>query len=65
MNKVYPLTAGLGSLAIIAFDFVRSTIRDARSDRHVPQPTPRPTPVDSLGLIEEDMMRETIVAPTV
>ena len=61
MNKVYPLTAGLGCLAIIVFDLVRSTIRDARSDRHVSQPTP--APVDSLGLIEEEL--ETIVAPTV
>ena len=62
MNKVYPLTAGIGILAYCVFDFVRSTIRD----RQVPQPTPGPMPVDSLGLIEEDMMRsETIVAPTV
>ena len=59
MNKVYPLTAGLGCLAIIAFDLVRSTIRDARSDRHVPQPTPRPMPDEDLAVME------TIVAPTV
>jgi len=63
MNKIYPLTAGIGVLTYCVFDFVRSTIRDSRSDRHVPQPTQGPTPVDSLGLIEEEL--ETIVAPTV
>ena len=59
MNKVYPLTAGLGCLAIIVFDFVRATIRDSRSDRHVSQPTPRPMPEDDFEVME------TIVAPTV
>ena len=60
MNKVYPITAGIGVVLACGFDFIRTTMG---KDRGKPAPTnPTPAPVDSLGLIEEEL--ETIVAPT-
>ena len=35
MNKVYPITAGLGVILMFIFDFVRTTMKDARSDRRI------------------------------
>ena len=68
MNKVYPITAGIGVVLACAYDFFRTTLQDARSDRGITRPKAKPTeptpaPVDSLGLIEEEL--ETVVAPTV
>jgi hypothetical protein len=57
MNKIYPITAGIGVVLACAYDFFRTTLQDARSDRGIIRPKAKPTPVP-----EEDF--ETVVAPT-
>ncbi len=62
MNKVYPLTAGIGIIAVWLFAFILSALQDARAahnDRRTMKQwrEGKPTPVP-----EEDY--ETVVAPT-
>ena len=61
MNKVYPSTAGIGVLLACGFDFLRTTLQDARSDRGITRPKPAPTKPTPAPV--EDF--ETVVAPTV
>jgi hypothetical protein len=35
MNKVYPITAGIGVILACGFKFLRSTLQDARKDRGI------------------------------
>ena len=35
MNKVYPITAGIGVVLACAYDFFRTTLQDARKDRGI------------------------------
>ena len=60
MNKVYPITAGIGVVLACAFDFFRRTLDDICREIGLIRPKAKPTKPTPVP--EEDY--ETVVAPT-